>query len=121
MSTQDPVYASPPPVCPALDYHVDWLALLFRLYSEAEGLGLGLLPGCARSLDRRLLEAGFLSCKFFWILLAEHRNRAFAAVNIDHVAPAKARVLFEEGHHLLLAVSKQGDVVNELEASNLAL
>ena len=43
-----------------------------------------------------------------------------APANIDLVAPAKARVLFEACHHLLLAMSKQGGVVNKLEASNLA-
>ena len=109
------------PYALTLHCHVDWLALLSRLYSEAEGLGLGLLPRRARSVGRRLLEAGLLSRKFFCILLTEHRNRAFDPVNIDPVAPAKARVLFEEGHHLLLVMSKQGGVVNELEASNLAL
>ena len=78
--------------------YLDWLALLPRLCSEAEGLGLGLLPGRTRSLDCRLLEAGLLSCEFFCILLAEHSNRAFPPVNIDPVAPAEARVLLEEGY-----------------------
>ena len=79
------------PYALTLHCHVDWLALLSRLYSEAEGLGLGLLPGRARPLGRRLLEAGLLSRKFFCILLTEHRNRAFAPVNIDPVALAGRR------------------------------